>query len=185
MAVFHTQLDSHSEAFKQNADVMHAGVSEIRAIETRVIQLADDKAPRYIKRGLIPPRDRLSRLLDPGAPFLELSSLCGYMQEGDTDGSAAGGGVIAGIGYVSGARCMVMIDDYLTKGGSITQLGSHKRLRMYQMALQNKLPVIALAQSGGGDLTSLGDWFGFSGAGFALQAKLSAAGIPQITLSAR
>lgn len=182
MAVFHTQLDSHSEAFKQNADVMHAGVSEIRAIETRVIQLADEKAPRYIKRGLIPPRERLSRLLDPGAPFLELSSLCGYMQEGDTDGSAAGGGVIAGIGYVSGARCMVMIDDYLTKGGSITQLGSHKRLRMYQMALQNKLPVIALAQSGGGDLTSLGDWFGFSGAGFALQAKLSAAGIPQITL---
>ncbi len=182
MAVFHTQLDSHSEAFKQNADVMHAGVSEVRAIETRVIQLADEKAPRYIKRGLIPPRERLSRLVDPGAPFLELASLCGYMQEGDTDGSAAGGGVIAGIGYVSGARCMVMIDDYLTKGGSITQLGSHKRLRMYQMALQNKLPVIALAQSGGGDLTSLGDWFGFSGAGFALQAKLSAAGIPQITL---
>ena len=182
MAIFHTQLDHHSEQFTQNAKMMYDCVSEFRAIESRVIQLAEEKAPRYIKRGLIPPRERLSRLLDAGAPFLELSSLCGYMQEGDTDGSAAGGGVIAGIGYVSGARCMVMIDDYLTKGGSITQLGSHKRLRMYQIALQNKLPVIALAQSGGGDLTSLGDWFGFSGAGFAMQAKLSAAGIPQITL---
>ncbi|GAC34959.1 acyl-CoA carboxylase subunit beta [Paraglaciecola polaris] len=182
MAIFHTQLDHHSEQFTQNAKMMYDCVSEFRAIESRVIQLAEEKAPRYIKRGLIPTRERLSRLLDPGAPFLELSSLCGYMQEGDTDGSAAGGGVIAGIGYVSGARCMVMIDDYLTKGGSITQLGSHKRLRMYQIALQNKLPVIALAQSGGGDLTSLGDWFGFSGAGFAMQAKLSAAGIPQITL---
>ena len=182
MTLFNSQLDEQSDSFKQNAELMHSAVSEFRDIETRVIQLAEEKAPRYIKRGLLPPRERLSCLLDPGAPFLELASLCGYMQEGDTDGSAAGGGVIAGIGYVSGARCMVMIDDYLTKGGSITQLGSHKRLRMYQMALQNKLPVIALAQSGGGDLTSLGDWFGFSGAGFALQAKLSAAGIPQITL---
>jgi len=182
MTLFNSQLDEQSDSFKQNAELMHSAVSEFRDIETRVIQLAEEKAPRYIKRGLLPPRERLSRLLDPGGPFLELSTLCGYMQEGDTDGSAAGGGVIAGIGYVSGVRCMILVDDYLTKGGSITQLGSQKRLRMYHIALQNKLPVIALAQSGGGDLTSLGDWFGFSGAGFAMQAKLSAAGVPQITL---
>ena len=115
-------------------------------------------------------------------PFLPLSTLCGYLQEGDKDGSAAGGGVIAGIGYVANTRSIVMVDDYLTKGGSITELGSKKRLRLYHIALQQKLPVIALSQSGGGDLTSLGDWFGFSAAGFAMQARLSAAGIPQITV---
>ena len=90
--------------------------------------------------------------------------------------------VIAGIGYVANTRSIVMVDDYLTKGGSITELGSKKRLRLYHIALQQKLPVIALSQSGGGDLTSLGDWFGFSAAGFAMQARLSAAGIPQITV---
>jgi geranyl-CoA carboxylase beta subunit len=182
MAIIHSKLDTQSTQYKQNATVMLDAVEEVRGIEKRVIHMAQEKAPRYIKRGLIPPRERLNLLLDPGAPFLELSTLCGYMQEGDTDGSAAGGGVIVGIGYVSGTRCMILVDDYLTKGGSITQLGSFKRQRMYNIALQNKLPVLALAQSGGGDLTSLGDWFGFSGAGFALQAKLSATGIPQITV---
>lgn len=182
MATIHTQLETHSAQFGLNATVMLDAVMEMRDIEKRVIQLAQEKAPRYIKRGLLPPRERLNLLLDPGAPFLELSTLCGYMQEGDTDGLAAGAGVIVGIGYVAQTRCMVIVDDYLSKGGSITQLGSLKRQRMYHIALQNKLPVLALAQSGGGDLTSLGDWFGFSGAGFALQAKLSAAGIPQITV---
>ncbi|MEH6606510.1 MAG: acyl-CoA carboxylase subunit beta [Pseudomonadales bacterium] len=182
MAVIETQIDVRSEAFKRNEQIMREAVEEFRGIEQRVIANAQAKAPRYIKKGLIPPRERLSLLLDSGTPFLELSTLCGYMQEGDKDGSAAGAGCISGIGYVSGTRCMVIIDDYLTKGGSITELGSDKRQRMQQIALQRKLPIITLAQSGGGNLTQLGTWFGFSGAGFATQAKLSAAGIPQITV---
>lgn len=182
MPVIETQLDTQSEQFKNSDRVMREAVAEFRAIEKRVIELAETKAPRYIKRGLIPPRERLSLLLDPGTPFLELSTLCGYMQDDDIDGSAAGGSCIAGIGYIAGTRCIVMVDDYLTKGGSINQLGSQKRQRMHTLALQNKLPVLALSQSGGGNLTSLGDWFAFSGSAFALQAKLSAAGIPQITV---
>lgn len=182
MAVIDTQLDTQSEQFKRNAEVMATAVDEFRAIERRVIDTAQAKAPRYIKRGLVPPRQRLGLLLDSGAPFLELSTLCGYMQEEDTDGSGAGGSCITGIGYVSGARCMVMVDDYLTKGGSITPLGSSKRQRMLQLAMENKLPVICLAQSGGGNLKLLGDFFGPSGSGFARQARLSAAGIPQVTV---
>ncbi|CAH0990553.1 Acetyl-coenzyme A carboxylase carboxyl transferase subunit alpha [Sinobacterium norvegicum] len=182
MAVIETQLDNQSEQFHSNAAVMASSTQAFRDIEQRVIDAAEAKAPRYIKKGLLPPRERLSQLLDAGAPFLELSTLCGYMQEDDTDGSAAGGGCISGIGYVSGTRCMVMVDDYLTKGGSISQLGSTKRQRMMEIALDNKLPLVTLAQSGGGNLQQLGDWFAFSGAGFATQAKLSAAGIPQITV---
>ena len=120
MAVIESQLDTQSDAYQNNVKVMTAAVDEFRGIERRVIEAAQAKAPRYIKKGLIPPRERLNLLLDAGAPFLELSTLCGYMQEEDTDGSAAGGSCITGMGYIGGVRCMVMIDDYLTKGGSIS-----------------------------------------------------------------
>lgn len=182
MAVIESQLDTASAQYQRNTEVMAEAVAEFRAIEQRVIDAAAAKAPRYIKRGYLPPRERLGLLLDAGSPFLELSTLCGYMQEEDTDGSAAGGSCIAGIGYVAGTRCIVSVDDYLTKGGSITPLGSAKRQRMLHLALENKMPLVTLAQSGGGNLKLLGDFFGPSGSGFARQARLSAAGIPQITV---
>lgn len=182
MAVIESQLDTLSEQYQRNAAGMATAVEEFRNIERRVIEAAESKAPRYMKRGLVPPRERLALLLDAGTPFLELSTLCGYMQEEDTDGSGAGGTCIAGIGYVAGTRCIIMVDDYLTKGGSITPLGSAKRQRMMQLSMENKLPVLSLAQSGGGNLKLLGDFFGPSGSGFARQARLSAAGIPQITV---
>ncbi|WP_373091260.1 acyl-CoA carboxylase subunit beta [Zhongshania sp.] len=182
MAVIETQIDAHSVSFKRNADVMGAAVQEFREIEQRVIATAAAKESRYRERGLIPPRERLSTLLDAGSPFLEMATLCGYMQEEDTDGSGAGGSCITGIGYIAGVRCMVLVDDYLTKGGTITPLGGSKRQRMLGIAKENKLPVVTLAQSGGGNLKLLGDFFGPSGSGFAIQARLSAAGIPQITV---
>jgi geranyl-CoA carboxylase beta subunit len=182
MAVIESQIDTQSDQFKANTESMLASTEEFRGIERNVIEAAKVKYPRYIKRGFIPPRERLSLLLDAGAPFMELSTLCGYKQEGDMDGSAAGGSCIAGIGYIASSRCMILIDDFLTKGGTITMLGGTKRKRMLELAMENKLPLVVLAQSGGGNLQQLGDWFGYSGSGFALQAKLSAAGIPQITV---
>jgi geranyl-CoA carboxylase beta subunit len=92
MSVFETQIDNQSEEFTSNYAVMKSSVDEFKKIEQQVITSAEVKAPRYIKRGLLPPRERLTHLLDLGRPFLELSTLCGYMQEGDKDGSAAGGG---------------------------------------------------------------------------------------------
>ena len=182
MAVIESQLDTQSDAFKNNLQVMSAAVEEFRGIERRVIEAAQAKAPRYIKKGLIPPRERLNLLLDAGAPFLELSTLCGYMQDEDTDGSGAGGSYIAGIGYINGVRCVVAVDDYLTKGGSIGPMGGKKRNRVLDIAMQNKLPMVNLSQSGGGNLKFAGDSFGESGAMFARQCRLSAAGIPQITV---
>lgn len=182
MAVIESQLDTQSDAFKNNLQVMSAAVEEFRGIERRVIEAAQDKAPRYIKKGLIPPRERLNLLLDAGAPFLELSTLCGYMQDEDTDGSGAGGSYIAGIGYINGVRCVVAVDDYLTKGGSIGPMGGKKRNRVLDIAMQNKLPMVNLSQSGGGNLKLIGNNFGESGEMFARQCRLSAAGIPQITV---
>jgi geranyl-CoA carboxylase beta subunit len=182
MAIFETQVDENSDSFKANADLMAAAIAEFRGVEQSVLDRAEAKAPTYEKRGYMSPRERLSQLLDPGAPWLELSSLCGYMQDQDKDGSFAGGSVISGIGFIEGTRCLVMIDDFLTKGGTITRLGSNKRLRMHEICMGEKLPLVTLAQSGGGDLTALGATFGPSGKGFANQCRLSAAGIPQITV---
>ena len=182
MAVINSEIDVNSAEFANNTHIMSEAVEEFRGVERTIIAAAQAKEGRYRQRGLMPPRERLTHLLDNGAPFLELSTLCDYKQGEHTDGSSAGGGVIAGLGYIDGTLCMIVIDDYLTKGGSMTQLGGEKRKRMLGLALNNKLPLISLAQSGGGNLKSMGDWFGYSGAGFAIQCKLSAAGVPQITV---
>ena len=182
MAVFESGIDTHAESYRHNVEIMAAAVDEFRGIEKRVLERAEAKAPVYEKRGYMPPRERLSQLLDPGAPFLELSSLCGYLQDQDKDGSFAGGSVIAGIGTIEGARCAVMVDDFLTKGGIITRLGGDKRMRMQNISMSEKIPLVTLAQSGGGNLTTAGEIFGPSGVIFANQCRLSAAGIPQITV---
>ena len=182
MPVFESRINPQSGEYQANREHMAAGLQEVRDIEQRVLDTAEAKIPRYRKRGYISPRERLNLLLDPGAPFLELYSLAGYMQGNDTDGSAAGGTCIAGIGYVQGTRCAVYVDDYLTKGGSISRFGAEKRINMQNIALNKKLPLIVLAQSAGGDLREAGDMFGPSGVFFANQARLSAAGIPQITV---
>jgi len=182
MATFESQLDTQSAEFQRNREVMLAAVEEFRTIERKVIDTAESKAQRYVDRGYLPPRERLARLLDPGMPFLELSTLCGYLQDGDQDGSAAGGSLISGIGYIAGTRCLIMVDDYLTKGGSISPSGGNKRTRMQDIATREKLPLVSLAQSGGGSLLLAGDPFGPSGRIFANQCRLSAVGVPQITV---
>ena len=182
MATFESQLDTQSAEFQRNREVMLAAVEEFRSIEREVIDTAESKAQRYVDRGYLPPRERLARLLDPGMPFLELSTLCGYLQDGDQDGSAAGGSLISGIGYIAGTRCLIMVDDYLTKGGSISPSGGNKRTRMQDIATREKLPLVSLAQSGGGNLLLAGDTFGPSGRIFANQCRLSAVGVPQITV---
>lgn len=182
MPVFESQINPQSAEFQANYKQMQAGVDEFRAIEQRVLDTAVAKMERYRKRGYISPRERINLLLDPGAPFLELSTLAGYKQGSDSDGSAAGGTCIAGIGYVSKTRCAIYADDYLTKGGSISLFGFDKRVRAQRIALDQKMPLVVLAQSAGGDLNEVGDGFGLSGVIFANQARLSAAGIPQVTV---
>jgi len=184
MAIFTSQLNTSLSVYQENASSMRSAVEEFRSIEAMVLERAESKAksPKYVESGYMPPRQRLSRLVDPNTPFLELSTLAGFMQDKDTDGSYAGGGVIAGIGFVQGTRCAILIDDFLTKAGTVTYSGAVKRFRMMRVAMREKTPLVTLAQSGGGDLTVVGDGFGLSGEMFAIQAHLSAMGIPQITV---
>ena len=107
----------------------------------------------FKKRGQLMPRERLALLLDRGAPWLELSTLAGFrMHDDDGAENVQGGGIIAGIGYVSGVRCMVSAHDSAIKGGTSTPMGVKKSLRVQQIALENKLPVVRLVESGGANL---------------------------------
>lgn len=182
MAQIQSQLDPHSEAFARNRAAMLTAVEQVQQLEQNLLNKAAEAKAKFDKRGQLLPRERLNLLLDPGAPFLELASLAGYKLHDDKDGSAAGGGLIAGIGYVSGIRAMVVANNSAIKGGTISPSGLKKSLRLQQIAQENKLPVITLAESGGANLNYAAEIFVEGARSFANQARMSAMGLPQITV---
>ncbi|WJV24965.1 MULTISPECIES: geranyl-CoA carboxylase subunit beta [Pseudomonas] len=182
MPAIHSQLDPHSPQFLQNREAMLAGLAQIRQLEQNLLAKAAEAKAKFEKRGQLLPRERLNLLLDPGAPFLELASLAGYKLHDDKDGSQAGGGLIAGIGYVSGVRVLVVANNSAIKGGTISPSGLKKSLRLQQIAMENKLPVVTLAESGGANLNYAAEIFVEGARSFANQARMSAMGLPQITV---
>jgi geranyl-CoA carboxylase beta subunit len=182
MAVLSTAVDPQGAAFAANAARMRAAMAEVRAVGEGVAAAAEAARARAEARGMLMPRDRLALLLDPGAPWLELCALAGWRRYGDTDGTGAGAGVIGGIGRVAGRWCLVAVDDYAVKGGTVTPDGLAKKLRLMEVARENRLPLVALAQSGGANLAYAHEVFIPGGRAFATQARLSAAGIPQVTV---
>ncbi|WP_460091681.1 geranyl-CoA carboxylase subunit beta [Pseudomonas sp. S2_E02] len=182
MPQIQSRLDPHSEAFARNRSAMLAAIEHVQQLEQSLLNKATEAKARFDKRGQLLPRERLNLLLDPGAPFLELASLAGYKLHDDKDGSSAGGGLIAGIGYVWGIRAMVVANNSAIKGGTISPTGLKKSLRLQQIAQENKLPVITLAESGGANLNYAAEIFVEGARSFANQARMSAMGLPQITV---
>src|SRR5438045_9771833 len=106
MATIESTIAPSSGAFKANRTGMLALISRRRALEERALAASAAAKDRFHKRGQLLPRERVALVLDPGAPFLELSTLAGYMFDvPDADKSVPGGGLIACIGFVSGIRC--------------------------------------------------------------------------------
>ena len=182
MPIIESHLDPHSADFARNRAAMLAGVEQLRQLEQAMLEKAAQAQGKFDQRGQLLPRQRLNLLLDPGAPFLELASLAGYKLHDDKDGSQAGGGLIAGIGYVSRVRVLVVANNSAIKGGTISPSGLHKTLRLQQIAMENKLPVITLAESGGANLNYAAQIFVEGARCFANQARMSAMGLPQITV---
>jgi geranyl-CoA carboxylase beta subunit len=178
-----SQLDPRSAAFRGNAERMSARLTEIRALEARVVAESESKRARFEERGQLLPRERVARLLDRGSDFLELSPLAGLgMHDDDGKKSVQGGGSIVGIGVVAGRRVVVSANDSAVKGGTIAPMGLKKNLRAQTIAQENKLPLVALVESGGANLMYQAEIFVDGGRCFANQARLSAAGIPQIAV---
>jgi geranyl-CoA carboxylase beta subunit len=182
MGVIESRVDVGSEAFRRNREDMLAALAEVRAAEQKVRQSEAEKAGKFRERGQLLPRERVQLVLDRGSPFLEIGSLAGYRQHDDKDGSLAGGNTIAGVGYVAGVRCVVSASNSAIKGGTITPWGVRKGLRMQEIALRQRLPLVSMVESGGANLLYQAETFIDGGRVFANQARLSAAGVPQVTV---
>src|SRR3954452_14072073 len=112
MAIIESTIAPSSGAYRANRDGMLALIARMRGLEERTRAASAAAKERFHKRGQLLPRERVALLLDPGEPFIELSTLAGYMFDvPDGENSVPGGGVIAGIGFVSGVRCMISASD--------------------------------------------------------------------------
>ncbi|RMG58276.1 MAG: acyl-CoA carboxylase subunit beta [Deltaproteobacteria bacterium] len=182
MSVIRSGVRRDSEEFRKNREEMLSLIDEVRRIEASVRETEERSRPKFEKRGQLLPRERLALLLDRGAPFLELSSLAGYRMYDDRDGTTAGGGIITGIGYVSGVKCLILCHNSAIKGGTISPAGLKKTLRAQEIAMENCLPVVFLVESGGANLEYQAEVFVEGGRVFANQARTSAMGIPQVAV---
>src|SRR3989440_408008 len=156
-------------------------VAELRERTALVAQGGGEKAvERHRSRGKLTARERIDRLVDPSSAFLELGALAAWELY---DGQAPGAGIVTGIGVVEGRECVIVANDATVKGGSYFPLTVKKHLRAQEVAAQNRLPCIYLVDSGGAFLPLQADVFPdreHFGRIFFNQARLSAAGIPQI-----
>ncbi|MBV8917921.1 acyl-CoA carboxylase subunit beta [Bradyrhizobium sp.] len=185
MAVIENTVSPASEAFKANQQGMLGLIARLRALEQRTRDASALAKDRFHKRSQLLPRERVALVLDPGAPFLELSTLAGYMFDvPDVEKSVPGGGVIAGIGFVSGIRCMVSASDAGIDAGALQPFGLDKTLRVQDLALENKLPYVQLVESAGANLLRYRvEDFVRGGNIFRNLARLSAAGLPVVTVT--
>jgi len=181
MNVLRSHANPGSDEFRANHDANAALISDLNAQLERVRQGGGERArERHTGRGKLLPRERVDRLLDPGAPFLECSALAAH---GLYDDEAPGAGIITGIGRVSGRECVIVANDATVKGGTYYPMTVKKHLRAQEIALHNQLPCIYLVDSGGAFLPRQDEVFPdreHFGRIFFNQATMSARGIPQI-----
>ncbi|MGH2759841.1 MAG: acyl-CoA carboxylase subunit beta, partial [Actinomycetota bacterium] len=143
-----TRLDTSSEEFGRNRDEMLGLVAEMEELLGQAPQGGGPESmERLRKRGKLPVRERVSLLLDPDSPFLEIGPLAGYMTN-----SPVGGGMLIGIGVVSGTECSLMFNDPTVLGGAITGVVMKKITRALEVSRQNRLPLIMGVESAGADL---------------------------------
>ncbi|KAF6210338.1 hypothetical protein GE061_013442 [Apolygus lucorum] len=159
-------------------------VKELKTLGDKVARGGGSSAiEKHTKKGKLLVRERISRLLDPGTSFLELSQLAGLGLYGDD--WVPSGGIVTGIGRVAGREVMIVGNDATIKGGTYYPITVKKHLRAQEIAAENRLPCIYLVDSGGANLPHQAEIFpdrDHFGRIFFNQANMSAAGIPQIAV---
>jgi 3-methylcrotonyl-CoA carboxylase beta subunit len=183
MTVLTTSLDRRSEAFATNTAAMRALVEDLREKVAATREGGGEAARRrHLARGKLLPHERVRALLDPGSPFLELSQLAA---RGMYDGEVPAAGIVTGIGRIMDRECVVVANDATVKGGTYFPMTVKKHLRAQEIAGDNRLPCLYLVDSGGAFLPAQDEVFpdrDHFGRIFYNQARLSAAGVPQIAL---
>jgi acetyl-CoA carboxylase carboxyltransferase component len=178
VTVLRSAIDDQSSGFAANRAAMLARLGEIEAEHAKAIAGGGPKyTERHRGRGKLLVRERIELLLDPGSPFLELSPLAAWGTE-----FAVGGSVVTGIGVVEGTECVISASDPTVRGGTSNPWTVRKTFRAHDIAIANRLPVISLIESGGADLPTQKEIFIPGGRTFRDLTRLSAAGIPTVTL---
>src|SRR5438445_9308749 len=182
MEVLQSQINPVSATFKSN---MAHNLEQVRRLRERLQQVQEGGGERAValhrQRGKLLARERIDALLDPGAPFLELSPLAACDMY---ESAAPAAGIITGIGVVHGTEVMIVANDATVKGGTYFPITVKKHLRAQEIALQNRLPCIYLVDSGGAFLPLQAEVFPdreHFGRIFYNQAIMSAREIPQIS----
>jgi len=183
MAKIASKIDARSAEFAANSKAMQALAAELRAtLQRNALGGTAAARDKHVRAGKLLARERVDTLLDPGAPFLELSPLAAH---GVYDDDLPGAGLVTGIGQVSGRPCMIVANDPTVKGGTYYPLTIKKHLRAQEIAAENELPCIYLVESGGAFLPKQDEVFPdreHFGRIFFNQARLSAQGIAQIAV---
>ncbi|KAH3919617.1 hypothetical protein HBH56_016650 [Parastagonospora nodorum] len=184
VSIIPTAVDTSSADFKENKRQMEEATNNLVDLHAKIAQGGPQKArDKHIQRGKMLVRDRITALIDPGTPFLELSQMAGYdMYQGE---DVPAGGIVTGIGTVNGVQCMVVANDATVKGGTYYPVTVKKHLRAQTIAQENRLPCIYLVDSGGANLPNQADVFpdvNHFGRIFYNQARMSSMGIPQISV---
>lgn len=176
-----SKIDTASEAYQRQFDANKALSEDLREKLAQISLGGSEKArQKHVARGKLLPRDRLETLLDPGSPFLEIGQMAAY---GLYEDQVPSGGMICGVGRVSGRQVMIVVNDATVKGGTYYPMTAKKHLRAQEIAEQNHLPCIYLVDSGGANLPHQSEVFpdrDHFGRVFFNQANMSAKGIPQI-----
>src|SRR5579864_5105199 len=146
--VLPTAVDRRDEAFAANRDAMLEQLAEIDGLLRQASLGGGARAiERHRGRGKLLIRERIALLLDPDTPFLELSPLAGYQTNYNV-----GGGMVLGIGVVSGTECVIIGNDPTDLGGAMTEVSIRKLMRALEIARENRMPYIQFVESAGGDL---------------------------------
>ncbi|MFQ3622010.1 MAG: carboxyl transferase domain-containing protein [Acetobacteraceae bacterium] len=176
-------IDPRSETFRANAAHNRALAETLRKRLATVAAGGPEAArERHLARGKLLPRERIERLVDPGAPFLELSPLAAWGLYG---GEIHAAGIVTGVGRITGRECVIVSNDATVQGGTYFPLTVKKHLRAQEIAEQNRLPCVYLVDSGGANLPNQDEIFpdrDHFGRIFFNQARMSASGIPQIAV---
>ena len=184
MAVFKSKINNKSDVFSKNKSEFSELIKKMEDIYGRAEKVSERRRQKFIDRGQLTPRERLSKILDQDTAFIELFNMISYLVDDDNyDTSISGGSIIAGIGFISGVRCLVFVDDSGINAGALTAKSIDKALGCLNISLRQKLPFIHLVESSGINLMNYTvEFWSNTGGMFYGLAKLSAAGIPTIAV---
>lgn len=184
MSVFESRINKSDAEYSENRFDMLKKVDLMRLLEARAAAKSEERRPVFDKRGQLSPRERLAALLDAGMPFLELYNMASYgVDDANPETTIPGASVIMGIGFVSGVRCLVYVDDAGINAGASTTKTVEKALGGLDIALKQKLPFVHCVESAGANLMSYTvELWAHGGGLFSGLARLSAAGIPVVTI---